>query len=265
MRKVAALGRRFTFALLVACLWAVQAAAAPAPEVDEAARLAQAREGERRTSYFEVGWFGSIAGWQPDLAELNELLAGEGFARLDRTALLSTGGGYLSVGGWRIGGFGAEGEIATKKGPNFAQLETSFGAGHFARVLRLGRRTSLDVGVFLGGGRAELILSRGSPSTIEDAVGDAYDTVLEMDFLAAGPVVGFQYNLWGWMGLRLEAGHLYTLGSWTHSASGAKVAGGPPLTGPYASVTFGFVVGGPIPVGPRFQWDDEDDGIKVVY
>ena len=265
MRKVASLGRRLALALLVAGLWASQGAAAPALEVDEAARLAQAREAERRTGYFEVGWFMSAAGWLPDFGSLNDTLEDHGFARLDKPALLSAGGGYFSVDGWRIGGMGGQGAADAQKGANFAQLEASFGGGHFARALRLGRHTSLDVGALFGGGRATLILSQGSPSTIEEAVQNRYDTVLATDFAVVGPVVGLQYNLWGWLAFRLEVGHLFTLGSWTHSTRGSKVIGGPSLTGPYVSFTVGVAVEGPIPFESKFQWDDEDGAVTLVY
>lgn len=266
MGKVAALGRLLAVALLAASLGAAPAAAAPGADVDDAVQLAQARPQVRRTSYFETGWLGSGAGWQPEFAGFNELLKDHGFAPFDRPVLVSTGGGYISVGGWRVGGFGGEGEAATKKGANFAQVKASLGAGHIARTLRLGRRTSLDVGMFVGGGQATLVLSEGSPSTIEEAVKNRHDTVLDTSFMLAGPVVGLQHNLWGWLSLRLEAGHLYTLGWWKHSASGEKIAGGPGLSGPYVAITTGFTLQLPIfefeP--PSIERDDEGS-VTVLY
>jgi hypothetical protein len=150
--------------------------------------------------------------FRPGLSEINSFVEGAGFASFEGDLLLVGGGGRGGVApGPVFGGAGWGAWITSRRGD--FRAEYSVGAGGFDAGYAVGGspRSVLTVGLLLGGGAAEVVLTEPAPvlpngvsprAIIVEPTVQTYDSV----FAFVAPYVDMQIQLMDWMGVGVRAG-----------------------------------------------------------
>lgn len=188
-------------------------------------------------------WFG---GYTPELGELNDTLAENGFNRFDDGIGFVGGGFYVIWGDWQYGMFGGHREWTSTKAHKRAHLSVSWGGAEALRAMSIGQ-TRLHVGALIGGGDAALMLLDPAPDEAKPGFQQRFDTRFEREFFLVGPTLGWHVPVGNWFAIHLKAGYMYDLyGKWKYAGRDEAISGLPSLTGSF--VTLGFTLGGPFRV-----------------
>ena len=154
-----------------------------------------------------------------DLGELNDVLVQHGYAPLPERLLL-TGGMCPDCASedwrwrWRWGGGALFGRTSsrTEPGDREAALGLDLGGAFLSRPLLSRGRSILQIGLFLGFGRATLELLNRRTDAFADALETPTHLVARRDLFAVEPFAEFEVRLSSRLGVRLQGGYLWTFG-----------------------------------------------------
>ena len=157
----------------------------------------------------------SIGLFMPDLSETNEFITGIGFASLDGSLFLIGGSGRGGLLPGPVGGGAGWGAwIESRQGNLHAEYGVGLGGLDVGYALGGDDSSALVVGMVLGAGGAELILTElplfeslavGPHGIIVEPTQETYDSL----FAFAAPYVDAQIQLVDWIGLGIRAGYLW--------------------------------------------------------
>ena len=200
------------------------------------------------------GYGGSmVALFLPDLSGVNGFLGSSGFARLPEPLLVAGGGGRGGVVGWlSFGGMGWGGDTSsTTPDGREATLGQGFGGFDLGYVIGGNERSLLTVGLVLGGGAFDLVLST-PPASGGSAVApnlQALGIIIEPEetefgqaFVGVLPYVNLHVQPLGWLGFGVHLGYLLPLFSFGWSSESGATQPPLDLAGPF--VGFSVVFGG---------------------
>lgn len=198
----------------------------------------------------------SIGLFMPDLSEINEFVTGIGYAPLDGSLFLIGGGGRGGlVPGPVGGGVGWGAWIESRQGNLHAEYGVGLGGLDVGYALSGNGSSALVVGMALGAGGAELVLTEppavqplgaGSHGIIVEPTQQTYDSL----FGFVAPYVDAQIQLIDWIGLGIRAGYLWTPFEFNWSDTGDLDPPRLALPGIYVRVSVTFGGFGPIDSKP---------------
>jgi len=158
----------------------------------------------------------SIGTFMAEIEGINAFLVGAGFAPFDGDLLLLGGGGRGGVApGVTFGGAGWGAWSESHVGDRHAEFGVGLGGFDLGLAIGGSDRAVLAVGVLLGGGAAELILTEDSPIPINEVLPrgivveperEAYDSA----FILVAPYVDVQIQILDWVGFAVRAGYAWT-------------------------------------------------------
>lgn len=197
-----------------------------------------------------------------DFGGINDFLKDNGFKEITGSYVVALGGGGMgNVGkGWFIGGMGAgfekrqqvavkdlEGDITGQK---MYKLSSAFGGVTLNKKHPLfTERVVLDVGIMLGGGGTELVVSQtdGDLTWNDNITGkNTYSVKFNKSYFAYRPSVGLLVRIKNWVGIHGSVGYLGTYASddeWTEKPFDFTVGGASPAVPSGLSYTIGFWFG----------------------
>lgn len=182
-----------------------------------------------------------------DLAGINSVLDGSGYAPLPESIVTFGGGGVGGViGGFSFGGSGWGGSVSSLVGDKKAELSLGFGGMDLGYVLGGNTRSLLAIGLVAGGGEIELKLRDRLPVDFADAVSVPLTTTLTRGFIGIQPYVQFQVQPLVWMGFKVQLGYLFAFADDWEACDTAIAGPTTGMTGPYVgfAITFGGIGAG---------------------
>jgi hypothetical protein len=213
--------------------------------------IGAALAGTVRADEPEFGFGGGGPGFglfMPDLTEIDEFIAGAGFAPFDGELTLVGGGGRAgTVPGPVFGGAGWGAWTESQGGNVHAEFGVGLGGPEIGFAIGGTERSALSIGTLFGGGVAELILTEYPPIVYTDLAArgivvnpaqQTYDSI----FAFVAPYIDMQIQLLSWIGLGVRAGYVWAPFELNWEDPGPLDAPDLALSGPY--VRFSIVFGG---------------------
>ena len=184
----------------------------------------------------------------PDLTEINAFVSGAGFSPFEGNLFLIGGGGQGGlIPGPSYGGSGWGAWIESRDGDLYAEYGLGLGGFEMGYAVGGDENSLLALGLTIGGGGAELILTEYPPihpysvdprGIVPEPTRFTYDSV----FFFAAPYADVRIQLLSWMGLGLRAGYVWAPIEFNASDDGPLEA--PRLAPSGIYVQFSVVFGG---------------------